>query len=146
MAEEKLVELLPLKEKKRYLSLSHKTTPAEIAEAESELNSWRKNAVAKDETILGSSKTVQSKKVIPVRGSGGATNMSDEMNPKQSESSTEVSERLGELLSLLNGNQKKKFVKLQTELGVEDMSSVKRQYRAGKRCNYPTVWFIHSIL
>jgi hypothetical protein len=136
------VELLPAKEKRRYMSLCHKTTPAEIAEAEAELNNWQRTVVSKDQTLASSkSSSVIGKKAVPVRGSS-----SSEVSPAHS---TEVSqidslsrvqdERVLELLALLNTNQRKKFDKLQAELGVEHLSRIKRQHRAGESTCLPYI-------
>ena len=126
-----MIELLPPKEKRRYLSLSHKTTPAEIAEAESQLDGWQKAVMAKDETLQQSKGSV-SKRLAPVRGSGGPLPSHDHNASHQAEADTAVDARTSELLGILNTNQRKKFEKLQAELGVHELSSVKKQYKAGK--------------
>lgn len=126
-----MIELLPPKEKRRYLSLSHKTTPAEIAEAESQLDGWQKAVMAKDETLQQSKGSV-SKRLAPVRGSGGPLPSHDHTASHQAETDTAVDARTSELLGILNTNQRKKFEKLQAELGVHELSSVKKQYKAGK--------------
>lgn len=131
------MELLPAKEKRRYMSLSHKTTPAEIAEAEAELNSWQRTVLSKDQTLASSkSSTAVGKKAVPVRGSSSS---SSEVSPAQSTEVSQVDslarvqdERILELLALLNTNQRKKFDKLQAELGVEHLTRIKRQHRAGE--------------
>lgn len=122
--------MLPPKEKRRYLSLSHKTTPAEIAEAESQLDGWQRAVKTKDETIQ-QLKGSTSKRLAPVRGSGsGAT--STHPNPPAEDIVNAVDARTNELLGILNTNQRKKFEKLQYELGVHELSLVKKQYKAGK--------------
>lgn len=137
VAEERLIELLPQKEKRRYFSMNHKTTPAEIAEAESELHSWQRTVVTQDETIQHSkSVSLNSRKVIPVRGSGVANLSKGSAESKQADIVVSQDERTKSLLAILNANQRKKFEKLQSELDVEDLTLVKRQYKAGKLENH----------
>lgn len=133
MAEEKLVELLPQKEKRRYFSMNHKTTPAEIAEAESELHSWQRTVLAKDESIhLGKGASI--KKTVPVRGSTeGTKNAAGDAESKKPDSFPVQDEGTQALLAILNANQRKKFEKLQGELCVAELTSVKRLYKAGNR-------------
>lgn len=130
-----MVDILPPKEKRRYLSLSHKTTPAEIAEAESQLDGWQKDVMAKDETLHQSKGSV-SKKLAPVRGSGGGGGgglpATSHNASHQAEVAATVDSRTAELLAFLNTNQRKKFEKLQIELGVHELSTVKKQYKAGQ--------------
>lgn len=139
VAEERLVDLLPSKEKKRYFSLNHKTTPAEIADAESEIYHWRKTAAQKDETLLQqrdstdrltSSKTNQ---LPPVRGSGGSTKHNDKKVDDSLDSLLPSAlQEYEEVLKLLNTSQRKKFQQLYLELQVQSFSEVKRAHRAGE--------------
>ena len=54
-AEDKLLELLPAKDKLKIMRLKHKTTPQEVSEAESAVSSWEKSVAKKDKKILGHS-------------------------------------------------------------------------------------------
>ena len=130
-----MVEILSPKEKRRYLSLSHKTTPAEIAEAEAQLDGWQKAVMAKDETLHQSKGSVL-KKLAPVRGSGsgsgGGLPATSHNASQQAKIAAVVDSRTTELLGFLNTNQRKKFEKLQSELGAHEPSAVKKQYKAGQ--------------
>ena len=147
MAEEKLVELLPAKEKKKYMSLNHKTTPGEIAEAEAELANWQRSASVTDENLarqLSREKEGSAGKKLPaVRGSSGSSNAGTGNKDKNSggdletkgtgagaNASSAVDGAAADLLALLNANQRRKFEKLQIDLAVTELSLVKRQYKA----------------
>jgi len=54
-AEERLMDLLPAKEKIKIMRLKHKTTPQEVSEAEFTLSTWEKSVAKKDKKILGQS-------------------------------------------------------------------------------------------
>lgn len=111
--------------------MNHKTTPAEIAEAESELNSWQRTVLAKDESIQHS-RAATVKKIVPVRGSSdGAKNTVGDMEAKEGDLAAVQDEGSQVLLAILNANQRKKFEKMQSELRVADLTLVKRQYKAG---------------
>ena len=131
VAEEKLIELLPQKEKRRYFSMHHKTSPAEIAEAESELHSWQRTVLAKDESIHLAKVVLPKRTTVPVRGSCEVKTTAGDLEPRDTSSIPAQDENTQALLSILNGNQRKKFEKLQNELGVAELALIKRQYKAG---------------
>lgn len=114
--------------------MNHKTTPAEIAEAESELSSWQRTVLAKDESIQHS-RGATAKKLVPVRGSSDvAKRTAGDMEAKECDPAVAQDEGSRALLAILNANQRKKFEKMQGELGVADLTLVKRQYKAGNGC------------
>jgi hypothetical protein len=136
VAEEKLVTLLPAKEKRRYESLNHKTTPSEIAEAESELSSWRRSVANKDEQLLHaqqSARTGSDKVLPPVRGSGGLSKPAAAMaaTADAAVESSSIQSANADILALLNASQGKKFLRQCAELGVAGLGEVKRLHRAG---------------
>jgi hypothetical protein len=135
VTEERLVSVLPPKEKKRYAALSHKVTPSEIVDAENDLLSWNKKVAEKETTLLGSQRSSGSGRLPPVRGSGAAQNKDTATAP--STDLSEIRAANADILALLNANQGKKFEKLCVELDVGALSDVKRQYKAGTppKCN-----------
>lgn len=121
------------------MSLNHNTTPSEIAEAEADLQAWRRSAVAKDaqmkaqESLLAA--PAEAKVKAPVRGGGGAYyhQRSGESAESKSSGLVEVAKcDDADVFAFLNGNQRKKLEKLQQDLCVSDLSAVKRQYKASK--------------
>lgn len=150
VAEEKLVALLPAKEKRRYESLSHKTTPSEIAEAESELSSWSRSVASKDEQLLHaqqqSVRASADKALPPVRGSGAPSSSKPAVAATSDavvESSSTQSAN-ADILALLNASQGKKFLRQSAELGAAGLSEVKRAHRAG--AHSPYICFIEQPL
>ena len=146
--------LLP-KDKKKYLALSHKTSPNEIAEATADLTNWQASVVIKDETIVKNAKTLKEiKKVIPVRGNNvivdksfakdqtnegdlemkGGISSTDLLNPVEKLILTESEnpQEIIKILSFLNVSQKKKIEKLRKDLNVAELNKVKRQYKSSK--------------
>lgn len=115
------------------MSLSHNTTPSEIAEAEADLQAWRKSVMAKDAQVkAGDSRGVphETKIKAPVRGAG---------HQRTGESETKRSDSTGihecddaDVFAMLNGNQRKRLERLQLDLGVSELSTVKRQYKASE--------------
>jgi hypothetical protein len=131
------VTLLPAKEKRRYESLNHKTTPSEIAEAESELSSWSRSVASKDEQLLHaqqqSVRASAEKALPPVRGSG-APSSSKPVAAATYDSVVEssyVQTANADVLALLSASQGKKFLRQSAELGVAGLGEVKRAHRAG---------------
>lgn len=142
-AEDKLIDLLPPKEKKRYLSLSHQATPQEIAEAEAELSNWRSSAVAVDENLNkqrvtnkngGLSDTLS----IPVRGSdsknqNAASVQTTSTMARSAEGTAQDDEAvLSDVYKIISKVQRSKLEKLRETLGVNQISQIKRAYKAGK--------------
>lgn len=138
VTEEKLVSLLPPKEKKRYLSLSHKATPSEIAEAEGDLLNWNKMVATKEVTLLGelrkSGNSGRSSSLPPVRGSGAhhETGKVARSECNKLSEGDQLRSPYSDIFELLNPSQRKKFEKLSTELDVQALSEIKRQYKAGE--------------
>lgn len=83
----------------------------------------------KDEA-LQQSKSGVSKRLAPVRGRGVSPSV-DNNALRQPEAATAVDAHTNDLLAFLNTNQRKKFEKLQNDLGVHELSLVKKQYKAG---------------
>ena len=63
--EEKLLSLLPAKEKAKHFRLKHKTTPQEIAEAEDLLRNWEVNVTKKDAEFSSASRGGSSESAAP---------------------------------------------------------------------------------
>lgn len=134
-AEEKLVSLLPPKEKKRYLSLNHKTTPAEVAEAENDVLNWNKEVTQKDASLQKLQREERAQiKLPPVRGSNDAKGVGakESKGASEAKASGVVHSEHGDLFGQLNASQQKKLERLYVELGVAELSEVKRSYKAGQ--------------
>jgi hypothetical protein len=73
--EEKLLVLLPVKERQQVMRMKAQVSPAEICEAESGLSAWQSKIVGTDKELSsvskssGETKPVASKRLPPVRGS-----------------------------------------------------------------------------
>lgn len=73
--EEKLLVLLPVKERQQVMRMKAQVSPAEICEAESGLSAWQSKIVGTDKVLSsvsklsGETKPVASKRLPPVRGS-----------------------------------------------------------------------------
>ncbi|KAJ1422462.1 hypothetical protein B484DRAFT_332256, partial [Ochromonadaceae sp. CCMP2298] len=151
VTENRLVELLPAKEKKKYTSMNHKLTPGEIAEAEADLSSWRRAAQQTDDglaKVKQADTNAKKKRVVPVRGSARAPAAAEsgvgeaKGSPgREGEGAALLSVRavtdlrdgaIGpDIAALINVGQRKKLEKLQQDLAVFEMAEVKREYKAG---------------
>jgi len=109
--EARLLEILPAKEKKKYMSLNHQTTPMEIAEAEAELSAWRRSVAMADTQLSqkqttggggGNSAATSRKKAIsiPVRGS---TAPSSQATSGESESKSTADDMVEDSSNKLTG-------------------------------------------
>lgn len=122
------------------MSLSHNTTPSEIAEAEADLQAWRRSVMAKDaqmKALETRASPADTKIRAPIRGGGGGSGMSSQHRSGEAEAKSSHNGEIVEctdvdVFAFLNGNQRKKLEKLQLDLCVSEMSALKRQYKASK--------------
>jgi hypothetical protein len=162
-AEEKLLDLLPNKEKKRYVSLNHQTTPLEVSEAEAELSSWGRSVQQLDASLHQQKKLVQqqategaavsSKPMPTIRGSGGLSASKSSGSGSGTsclvgggEQQVQEGDDLRDILALLSANQRKKLEKLRVDLAVTGLTKVKLQYKASKFTipSFNTSFFLSS--
>lgn len=87
--EEKLLVLLPAKERQQVMRMKAQVSPAEICEAESGLSAWQSKIVGADKELSSVSKSSEmkppvSKRLPPVRGSASSVpaSSSDSRSPE----------------------------------------------------------------
>ena len=151
------MELLPPKEKKRYLQLSHKTTPAEVQEAEAELRQWARSVSQVDESLCSNSKSgdalghvlssttgsshKHAKSLPAVRGSANAASSSGAsgakvgaagISPSSVQPDAEDAEIYTRIGKCLSNTQRRKLDVLRAQLEVGTLTMVVRKYKAGR--------------
>lgn len=147
------MELLPIKEKKRYLSLSHKVTPDEVREAEEDVQNWMSSVNALDAKVCN--KDIRGSKNLPaVRGSVSSAKSSQEVEGSDSllkevqtnrnrgeamdpESESESKVFADVVEKYLSKSQLRKLEALRRDHNIDMIAMPQRRYRAGKE-----PWFL----
>lgn len=134
--EQRLIALLPEKEKKKYLAMHHKTSPSEVAAATADISKWLSDASQKDEHLMtreAREGRSNHSKVPAVRGNSGTSDrhiVGDTETKLGYISTTESSDE--SFMSLLSSNQRLKIEKLMVELKTAEMSDIQRQHKSSE--------------
>jgi len=132
--EQRLITLLPPKEKKKYLAMHHKTSPSEVAEATAEISRWLTDAAQKDEQIMtreAREGRLNHSKVPAVRGNADTSDNCTVGDAKSKLGFTTESNDES-FMSLLSANQRQKIEKLMVELNTVEMSDIQRQHKSSE--------------
>jgi hypothetical protein len=134
--EQRLIALLPEKEKKKYLAMHHKTSPSEVAAATADISKWLSDASQKDEHLMtreAREGRSNHSKVPAVRGNSGTSDrhiVGDAETKLGNISTAESSDE--SFMSLLSSNQRRKIEKLMVELNTAEMSYIQRQHKSSE--------------
>ena len=134
--EQRLIALLPEKEKKKYLAMHHKTSPSEVAAATADISKWLSDASQKDEHLMtreAREGRSNHSKVPAVRGNSGTSDrhiVGDAETKLGYICTAESSDE--SFMSLLSSNQRRKIEKLMVELNTAEMSDIQRQHKSSE--------------
>eukprot|EP01038_Epipyxis_sp_PR26KG_P010457 gene10457-14045_t len=146
--EDRLLSLLPAQERKRYVSLNHKTTPQEISDAEIDLLKWQKEVgnmdsqlkTSKDITAANPSHrpirgishpSVETKSSSPVKPASANDGIKERVSyPKLSSSTKEVGVAVFKYTTYLNKSQRLKIESIRDSLNAYSLTETHRKHLA----------------
>lgn len=137
-----MVQLLPAKDKKRYLSMKSVPAPSEIAKAEQEIQQWGASMKTTDRDILSKTSSLSSAASMmsvrptmkPVRGavSSAAATPDSERKDNNHEEDDDSDQQQLQHLQFLSKVQRMKIQDQRTKLQVRLLTDMQRKHRASK--------------